>query len=196
MDLPWRKVEIWRCQKIRMFQNLHFIMTSEGESTYFKWHADQFLVIFGVGFATPCLLTWQEAEGRANVMFSDLVDTNCGPCGIWRVSPKKAQPLHRNEPSPTKLMFSVEHHPRNGTPKIPNNPKHNLTQTLSHRIHWVNFYLVFVCFRPWLRRKKAKSDTEEGVPANETYEAPAESCVEGYRSWQSNIALRKCGSRY
>ena len=60
-------------------------------------------------------------------MFSDLVDTNCGPCGIWRVSPKKAQPLHRNEPSPTKLMFSVEHHPRNGSPKIPNNPKHNLT---------------------------------------------------------------------
>jgi hypothetical protein len=24
-------------------------------------------------------------------------------------------------------MFSVEHHPRNGSPKIPNNPKHNLT---------------------------------------------------------------------
>ena len=128
---------------MRKFWDVSKLPLHEGESTNFKWHTDHFLVIFRCDtlFAED---DWQEAEGRANVMFSDLVDTNCWPCGVAGVPTKKAQPLRQNEPWPTKLMFGVEHQ----------------TQTL--RIH-----RVFST----LRRKKAKSDTEEGVPANETYEA-------------------------
>lgn len=181
MDLPWRKVEIWRFPEHPDVSKLaQKIMISEGESTYFKWHLSADLT--GSRGKSKCdvlrpgwhqLRALWDLEGFPPKKLSHCIGTNHHRpswCLVWNIIQEMGPPKSQTIPNIIwPKLFPI-----------------GFTE-------WIFIWFSFVFDQ--LRRKKAKSDTEEGVPANETYEAPAGSCVEGYRSWQSNIALRKCGSR-